>query len=139
MIFIEPTVAFVRRTRPLPPPVLDTMTARQIMARSMVGQAEQQFGSDDPGDLILEILRFEGDLPVRITDVVNRVAAWTPIPSRREREKVKIMTFRRIGQMVRTGVLRRVSRNYVLIEPLRKAHQEQAPCPDPIELPEPRL
>jgi hypothetical protein len=117
----------------------DAMTAREIMARSMSGQADQDYSDDDPRDLILEILRFEGDLPVRITDVVNRIAAWSPIPNRREREKVKIMAFRKIGQMVRTGTLRRVARNFVMIAPPKEETHNEARLLDPAEMPEPRL
>jgi hypothetical protein len=140
MIFIEPTVAFASRTRPPTlPPMSDAMTAKEIMAISMSGQAEQPSTEDDLRDLILEILNFEGEIPVRITDVVNRVAAWTPNLSRRERERAKLSAFRMLGRMMRRKELRRVSRNYVLIEPEQDRHHDPAIRLPPVELPEPRV
>ncbi len=115
------------------------MSAREIMAIAVSNQAPQPAAEDDLRELILEILEFEGQCPTRITDVVNRVGNWTPLLTRRERERAKRSAFQMLGRMIRAGVLRRVSRNCVQIEPKRQEPQAPASCPDPAELPEPRV
>lgn len=115
------------------------MSAKEIMAISMSGQAEQDLSEDDLRKLVFEIVNFEGDCPTRITDVVNRVSNWTPHLTRRDRDRAKLSAFRMIGRMVRAGVLRRVARHYVLIAPQKEEPQAPARRLDPIELPEPRL
>ena len=117
----------------------DAMTAREIMAISMSEQAERPSTEDDLRDLILEILNFEGEIPVRITDVVNRVAAWTPHLTRRERERTKLAAFRMLGRMIRTKALRRVARNFVLIADQEGRERSQVHQLVPVELPEPRV
>jgi hypothetical protein len=140
MIFIEPTVVFVRRTQPLnPPPLPVALSAGEIMGNAMSNQSPQTIDEDELRELIIEILSFEGGYPTKIVDVVNRIGTWTPALCRREREKVKIMAFRRIGQMVRTGTLRRVARNFVMIAPQKEEAHTEARLLDPAEMPEPRL
>jgi hypothetical protein len=75
-IFVEPQEAFAQRTHTLPPPIPSAMTAREIMARSMPDQPKQQSSKDHQQELITEILRFEGDVPVRIVQLVNQAAKW---------------------------------------------------------------
>ncbi len=140
MILIEPTNAYFRRTQPLtPPPLPVALTAKEITAISMLNRVPQPPADDDLRELILEILEFEGQYPVRITEIVNRAASWTPLLGRREREQVKLSAFRMLGRMIRAGILRRVSRNCVQIEPNWVEQQNPPPCADPAELPEPRV
>jgi len=101
------------------------MTATEMMARSKSDKPRQQSSKDAQQELIMEILRFEGEVPVRIVELVNRAATWINHDSRNDRERAKLAYFRLIGDMIRVGKLRRFARNYVLIALPRQDCQEQ--------------
>lgn len=136
-IFVEPQEAFAQRTHTLPAPIPLAMTAREIMARSMPDQPRQRSSKDHQQELIMEILKFEGDVPVRITELVNRAATWGTHDSRSDRERTKLACFRLIGEMIRAGKLKRIARNYVLAATQERIAPEQVRQLDPIELPAP--
>lgn len=138
-IFVEPVEAFARRAHTLPAPILGSMTAREVMARSTSAQATRQPTKDYARDLIMEILRFEGEVPVPITEVVNRASRWTTHDTRSDRERAKLGYFRLVGDMIRAGILRRISRNYVLIAPPEERLKDRDHDLAPIELPPPLL
>lgn len=136
-IFVEPQAAFNQRMHILPAPIPSAMTAREIMARSMPDQLMQRSSKGPQQELIMEILRFEGDVPVRITELVNRSATWATHDSRSDREKAKLAYFRLIGEMIRAGKLKRIARNYVLAATQERTAPERGRQLDPIELPAP--
>ncbi len=59
---------------------------------------------------ILNLLRTG---PRRLTDIVNRVGRILPSASKRERVEIKRRTLNRIGELIRSGKLRRIKRLYV--------------------------
>jgi hypothetical protein len=138
-IFVEPHESFALRACPVLVPAPVVMTAREIMTHSMSDQVVRHQCKEYARDLILEILRFEGDVPVRITDLVNRAVRWTPHQCRDHRERAKLDVFRLVGEMARAGALRRVARNFVLIADQEEKDQRQGQQLAPVDLPEPRV
>jgi hypothetical protein len=138
-IFVEPQESFARRACSVVMPASLAMTAREIMANSMSDQVVRHQRKEYARDLILEILRFEGDVPVQITDLVNRAVRWTPYQCRDHRDRAKLDVFRLVGEMVRAGVLRRVARNFVLIADQEEKDQKQGQQLAPVDLPEPHV
>ncbi len=85
----------------------------------------------------METLRIEGG-PMAITALVNAAAKWGDYGRRVDREQRKIELFRLIGKLIRTCVLDRYARNYVVLpatDEKRQAYLNQFAAP--VDLPEP--
>jgi hypothetical protein len=133
--FIEPPVA--------PAPCLDqVMPLMPISTKSSklpppgAGSLRQN-GDRYWTEIIIETLKIE-DGPMAITALVNAAAKWGDYNCRTDREQRKLQLFKLIGHLIRTGVLDRYCRNFVVIPATsekRRAYLAQAA--GPVDLPEP--
>jgi len=134
-IFIEPPTAAAHRLA-MVNPMTSTMTARSVTVRPHHNRLPKPH-DDFWTQLVFETLNLE-DEPLRITTVVNEVAAWGGYATRSEREGKKIELFKLIGKLVRIGRLQRVGRRYVTIPANDDKYQAYlAQAAAAVELPEP--
>ncbi len=137
-VFVEPElVASARFAQMLPAtPILPVNgRPRQVEPKRRSSQESTEFWTE----IILESLQIENG-PMAITTLVNAAAKWGDYNRRVDREQRKIQLLRLIGRLIRTGVLDRVARNFVVLpasDERRKAYLKQAATP--IDLPAPRV
>lgn len=137
-IFVEPEmVASARYAQMMPAtPILPTNS------RSPQAAPDRRSSEEGTGfwtDIIMENLRIENG-PMAITTLVNTTAKWGDYNRRVDREQRKVQLLKLLGQMIRTGVLDRVARNFVVLpasDERREAYLKQAAAP--VDLPAPRV
>lgn len=113
MIFVEPASAFSARLR-IPSPLLFTTAAAQPTPQEPI--APGRLPSDDFwSELILDTLRQNDNVPMRITSVVNVVVAKGGYSTNADRVEKKRMLFKLIGRLIRTCRLDRYERKSVVI------------------------
>lgn len=99
----------------------------------------RQSGDQYWTEIIIETLKIE-DGPMAITALVNAAAKWGDYNSRTEREERKLQLFKLIGHLIRTGILDRYARNYVILpatDERRQAYLNKFAAP--LDLPEPSV
>lgn len=119
MIFVEPQrVYFERRTQQ---PSYERQVIHGPLANLMHENVRQSTG-DKPRirddfwtELALKTVREHSDEPMAITALSNALAKWGNFSSRTAREEHKLKSFRLIGNLIRSGRLRRVYRKYVTL------------------------
>jgi len=90
-------------------------------------------------EIIIETLRIE-DGPMLITALVNAAAKWGDYNCRADREQRKLQLFKLVGHLIRTRILDRYARNYVIIpatDEKRRAYLSKFAVP--VDLPEPSV
>ena len=90
-------------------------------------------------EIILETLRIENG-PMAITALVNSAAKWGDYNCRSDREQRKLQLFKLISTLIRTRLLDRYARNYVVIpatDEKRQAYVNESL--GPADLPEPNV
>ena len=134
---IEPPAAPAIRWE-LMTPVVPVSTASSRLPPLGDGSLSQS-GNHYWTEIILETLQIE-DGPMAITALVNAAAKWGDYGRRADRERRKIELFKLIGKLIRTCVLDRYARNYVVIpqtDERRRAYLNQ--LTGPVDLPSPHV
>jgi hypothetical protein len=136
--FVEPElVASARYAKMMPATPILPVNGRppQVEPKRRSGQESTEFWTD----IILESLRIENG-PMAITTLVNAAAKWGDFNRRVDREQRKVQLFKIVGGLIRTGMLDRVARNFVVLpasDERRKAYLKRAAAP--VDLPAPRV
>ncbi|MGA2248450.1 MAG: hypothetical protein ABSH48_26065 [Verrucomicrobiota bacterium] len=91
-------------------------------------------------EIVFEILKANGDEPVRITTVANESLKWGKFTNRGERVGHKKMMFRVVGRLIRCCRLDRLHRKFVTIPSSDTRRQAfLAEAAKPLNLPPPSI
>lgn len=113
MILVEPPSVYAARLR-MPQRLPPTPAATPTTPPKPTPPVRHRY-DDFWTEVVFEILKTNGDCPLRITSVVNEAVKWGKFPIRAEREEHKKMMFRTVGKLIRTCRLDRYKRKFVTV------------------------
>lgn len=138
MIIVEPMDCYTARSR-MPQPLPSTPAETQKTPPTPA--APRRLPNDDFWtEIVFEILKSNGDSPLRITSVVNETQKWGKFANRTDRVEHKKKMFKVIGRLIRMGRLDRYKRNLV-VTPTSDARYQAflALASRPLDLPPPNV
>jgi len=113
MVFIEPEQVFNQRRAQ--PPVYQQQVISGQPVQTVGNSAGRRLHTEFWTELALRTVREHGGAPMPITTLANALAKWGNFTSRDDREEHKLRSFRLIGNLIRNGLLCRVSRRFVIV------------------------